>query len=700
MTTTQTRLATPGAKPRGKAAFRPDIQGMRAIAVVLVLLFHAGFPGLSGGFVGVDVFFVISGYLITSMIVTEVLETGRLRLGRFYARRARRLLPAASTVLVAVAVMTVLWLPVTRWREIAGDMASTALYVVNWRLAARSVDYLAEGDAASPVQHFWSLAVEEQFYILWPVLVLLVVWWARRRGVRVTRRVLGVAILAIAVPSLAWSVHATSATPQAAYFVTTTRLWELAVGALLAVGATRVARLPQRLLAVTGFVGLALIAYAAVRFDGSTPFPGVAALVPTLGAAAVLAAGLRDGRGLRVLALPGMATTGAMSYSLYLWHWPAIVLATTLWADDSGHLRIRVALAAILLSVVPAWLSYRFVEQPLHLSEALRRSVKRSAAVGVACTLVGLAAAGAVLLALLAPASGANVPHPGAAVIGTSAWTGVADATTDVSRIAPALADAKRDVADSYSDGCHQTETETAVKPCRYGPDDATVVVALVGDSHAEQWEPTLREVAEQQGWRLDTYIKSSCAVADVDQWLRTIPGPYDTCTTWADSVTKLLVADPPTVVVSSNDGIDGVVVDGVKQPRESLESDFAAGLARTWEELEAAGSTVVALADTPRSSTDIPECVAKHEKSWATECETPREKGAARSAVGAQERAAKQADVPLIDLTDAICPAPACPAIIGNVLVWRDSHHMTATYARTLAPRLTDALVPIVAAS
>ncbi|HWJ84429.1 MAG TPA: acyltransferase family protein [Cellulomonas sp.] len=696
MTTTQTRAGVPAASTRTRTGFRPDIQGLRAIAVVLVLVFHAGVPGLPGGYVGVDVFFVISGYLITSMIVTEVVETGRLRLGRFYARRARRLLPAAATVLVATGIATVLWLPLTRWREIAGDMASTSLYVVNWRLAGRSVDYLAEGSAASPVQHFWSLAVEEQFYLLWPVLVLVAALWARRRGRAVGSRSLAVAILLIAVPSFVWSVHLTSSSADAAYFVTTTRLWELAVGALLAVGATRVARVPQQWLTAAGVVGLGLVAYAAFVFTGATPFPGATALVPTVGAALVLAAGLRDGRGLRVLGLPGMQATGAMSYSLYLWHWPAVVVATTLWADDSGHLPTDIGVVVVAASVLPAWLAYRFVERPVHVSPALRSSVRRSALVGVACTLVGLGAAGGVALAVPSAPSGTA---PGAAVIGTSAWHGSADPTTDLAQVVPALADATGDVADLYADGCHQDKDGTAAKACSYGDPDADVVVALVGDSHAAQWQPTLRVIAEQEGWRLDTYTKGSCAFADLDVWLSTIDGPYDTCSRWNDDVERALLADPPTVVVTSNDAVDAIVVDGEKQDAKTLTDDVAAGLVRTWRTLEDAGSTVVALADTPWMAMDVPECVAEHTQAWTTQCTVDREAAVARSALAQQRAAADVSGVPLVDLDDYVCPDGACPAIIGDVLVWRDAHHLTATYARTLAPRLADQLVPLVPA-
>ncbi|PZF82251.1 acyltransferase family protein, partial [Jiangella anatolica] len=279
-----------GAQPSN---FRPDVEGLRAVAVLLVLAYHAGIPLVSGGFVGVDVFFVISGFLITGLILREVESTGRLRLGRFYARRIRRLLPATAVVLAATAALTMLLLPPLRWPAVAGDIAAAATYVVNWRLAADSVDYLAAGEPPSPVQHFWSLAVEEQFYVLWPVLILALVWWhRRRRGTPSLRRTLLAGLAVVAVPSLAWSVHLTAASPGAAYLVSTTRAWELAAGAALAIGARRLERLPRRLAGALAGGGLAAIGWAALTYDAATPFPGVAALVPVLGTAAVIAAGV------------------------------------------------------------------------------------------------------------------------------------------------------------------------------------------------------------------------------------------------------------------------------------------------------------------------------------------------------------------------------------------------------------------------
>ncbi|HZC27156.1 MAG TPA: acyltransferase, partial [Actinopolymorphaceae bacterium] len=273
--------------PCGESGHRADIEGLRATAVLLVLAYHAGIPLFAGGFVGVDVFFVISGFLITGLIVREVQQTGRLSLARFYARRARRLLPATAVVLTAVAVLTVVILPPIRRSSVAMDLAASSLYAINWRLAGEAVDYMASEQAASPVQHFWSLAVEEQFYLVWPVLILALVWWHRRSGWSLRRTLLaGLAVLAI--PSLVWSVTLTHSVPGRAYLVSTTRAWELGIGAAVAVGATGLARLPRRVRWLGGWVGAGAIVVAALTYDSSTLFPGYAALLPTLGAALVI----------------------------------------------------------------------------------------------------------------------------------------------------------------------------------------------------------------------------------------------------------------------------------------------------------------------------------------------------------------------------------------------------------------------------
>ncbi|WP_237769837.1 acyltransferase, partial [Kytococcus sp. HMSC28H12] len=293
------------------SSFRPDVEGLRAIAVLSVMAYHAGLPLVTGGFAGVDVFFVLSGFLITGQLLKEVDRTGRVDLPAFYGRRAKRLLPAATTVLIVTGLLTWLVLPATRFKEIAWDIALSALYVVNWRLADRSVDYLAEDSLPSPVQHYWSLAVEEQFYVVWPLVLLLVGLFVTRTRLPLAP-VATVGLLAIAVPSLVWSVVHTASSPATAYFVTTTRLWELALGGLVACGVAVWARLPRLLGSLLVVLGLVVLLTSLFVVTSSTPWPGSAALLPTVGTALVLVGGARArGPVVRALGSAPMLWVGA-----------------------------------------------------------------------------------------------------------------------------------------------------------------------------------------------------------------------------------------------------------------------------------------------------------------------------------------------------------------------------------------------------
>ena len=313
--------------------FRADVEGLRAVAVLAVVVYHAGLSQVGGGFVGVDVFYVLSGFLITGLLWEELQTTAGLRLGAFYGRRARRLLPAAVLVLMVTLVASWVWLSPLQARGAARDAAAAALYVANYRFALQRTDYLADA-SPSPLQHYWSLGVEEQFYLLWPVL-LLVVFVAGRR-LRTPSSAGAVAVLALAgAGSLALSLRLTAVSEPWAFFSLPTRAWELAAGGLVALSASTLRRLPGVAAATLGWLGLEAIAWSMTRFSAATPFPGIAALLPVGGTAAVLAAGCaapRLGPG-RVLGWRPLQAGGKLSYSWYLWHWPPLILAPAV----AGH---------------------------------------------------------------------------------------------------------------------------------------------------------------------------------------------------------------------------------------------------------------------------------------------------------------------------------------------------------------------------
>ena len=675
------------------------------------MVYHAGLPFLPHGYLGVDVFFVISGYLITGLLLRELASTGRIAWPAFVARRARRLLPAAVLVLAVVAVATWLLIPGRRGREIGGDNIGSALYVVNWVLAGRSVDYLAQDALPSPVQHYWSLAIEEQFYVLWPVCLILLVAVLRRRrspllaegpGKGPRLRAVAAVLAVLSVPSFAYSVWHTITVPAQAYFVTTTRIWELGVGAGLAVWAARRHMRPVPYAAALGWAGLVAIVGTALWLPDAAGWPGAWALLPTLGTAAVILAGwggaasdprtapAPGGPG-RLLAMAPLVWVGGLSYSLYLWHWPFAVFADELWPDGTGRAW------AVLASAVPAWLGYRLVERPLHHSPRLAHSVRNSLALGVALSLAGVVAGLPLVTAppvfQTLPASGVLPPleRLGAGVLGD---TPSADpslfAVEDWGWLTPDPERAGEDRPSADVDRCQVDERTSTPVRCEFGVSDGKTTIALVGDSKAMQWLPALERAAPGRGWRIVTYGKSSCPFAEGKTELSR--QHYASCDRWNDAVVEALAADPPDLVVTSTQARAAIRGEGVS--RQALVDQ----LSRRWRSLQRAGVPVAVIGDNPSSPTELDGCMARHPREL-TRCAFDRDEALALTGLDAQRAAALVAQgVEVIDLTPWICPVARCPVAIGNVVIHRAGDHITATYARTLAPQIARQLEAVMA--
>jgi peptidoglycan/LPS O-acetylase OafA/YrhL len=672
------------------------------VAVLLVMVYHAGLPFLPHGYLGVDVFFVISGYLITSLLLRELAATGTISWPQFLARRARRLLPAAMLVLVVIATTTWLLIPGRRGREIGGDVVGAAVYVVNWVLAGRSVDYLAKDTQPSPVQHYWSLAVEEQFYVIWPLCLVLLVVALRRFRPRVlargpghspSLRAIGVLLAAIAVPSLAYSVWHTITVPAHAYFATTTRVWELGIGAALAIWAVDQHPHRVRLGGALGWAGLAVVVGSAFLLPDTAGWPGAWALLPTLGSAAVILSGWGEGsRGPgRLLSLRPLVWVGGLSYSLYLWHWPLRVFADELWPGGTARAW------AVLLSVVPAYLGYRLVERPVHHTPRLAHSTRRSLMLGASLSLVGVLAGIPLITAppvfQTKPATGALPPldQLGAATLGETPSADPADyAVDDWGWLTPDPERAGEDRPSADVDRCQVDERTSTPVRCEFGVGDGPVTVALVGDSKALQWLPALERAAPGQGWRIITYGKSSCAFAAGTTELSR--AHYQSCDDWNAAVVRQLVADPPDVVVTSTQADTALRGDTVS--RAAL-VDY---LARRWKGLQRAGVPVAVIGDNPGSPSDLDSCMARNPR-HLTRCAFDRETALANTGLDAQRAAAlKSPGVEVIDLTPWICPVDRCPVAIGHVVIHRAGDHITATYAATLGPQIARQLEAVMA--
>lgn len=667
------------------SVFRPDIQGMRAIAVMVVLVFHVFPAALPGGYVGVDVFFVISGFLITRVLLKQAETNGRIRFLDFYARRARRLLPAAFVVFVAIAAFIFL-LPGPRWIGTANEIAASALYVENWYLAVQAIDYLNSANPPSPLQHFWSLSIEEQFYFIWPALIALCALGAGmfKTSVRILCGVLFTLVIGI---SLWFSITLSESTPAQAYFFSHTRFWELAVGGLAAVVMQDGRVVPRLLRVPLGLGGLVAIAASAYVYSAATPFPGYAALAPVLGAVALLAAGMRapdergDGPVSWLLENRVAQWIGDISYSLYLVHWPFVVFYN---ANIDHDLGVVEGIGVIAITMALAHVSKSAIEDTFR--NPAKPLFKRPPAVlasAFASVAVSLVAVGVIYYMVNREASSLDIAeasdYPGALTLTQKAIA------KDGVAFYPPLTVALSDMPSIYARGCHVAQPVVEPNPCVFGPDNASFSVVLVGDSHAANWEPALERLAEKNGWRLITHTKSSCSFVTDPVTIGGQDYPYPECATWSANVMKQLQGSPPDVVVFSQMAQGALSADGVMSA--SNEARMQAVL-QSWARLEAAGIKLLAVQDTPELPMDPPECMARQ-----VSCDVPLAEAKAKFDAIAEAARRRGGSVPLLDLTPLVCPEATCRMVIGNVLVWRDPHHVTNTYAETVASVFEEAL-------
>jgi peptidoglycan/LPS O-acetylase OafA/YrhL len=634
---------------------RTEIQALRGVAVALVVVTHLWPAALPGGFVGVDVFFVISGFLITSHLLREE----RISLASFWARRARRILPAALFVLAFCTLATVTIVPETRWPQFLGEIRASAFYVQNWQLAANAVDYFASADGPSPVQHYWSLSAEEQFYLVWPVLLLLF----RRKPL--------IAMGAIALASLAFSIHDTAADPAAAYFITPTRAWEFAAGGLLALRAS--ARRPW-----VSWLGLAAIASAAALYGPSTPFPGIAAALPVAGALAVI-------HGRAPLRFKPLLFLGDISYSVYLWHWPLLTLAPY----ATGRVDTTTTLTVLMLTILLAWLTKLLIEDPIRSRRFRPRYTFASAGAATAAILAMVASGNAHLRGDIQAAERASQQVLAAAppCFAAAARDPEHPCTNPKLRltVVPTPIEAHR----QRNSPCPKLEVRGLLYVCGFGAPaaKATTTVALVGDSHAAHWRAALDVVAKAKNWTGVSISHTGCPLSKAT---KNLPEPRRTqCVRWNRQVLQWFKRHPEvtTVFVSQISGGVGVIAPG----RDQLAAQRA-GYAGAWKALPSSVREIVVLRDTPKVVGDTDNCVQEaidRHRPAGPACAVSR--ASALSVDSAARAASGRARV--IDLTPFFCDRRRCYPVIGGALVYKDQNHMTETWSASLGPYLLRAL-------
>lgn len=696
---------------------------MRAVAVLAVMAAHAGVPGLRGGFVGVDVFFVVSGFLITGLMLRSVATSGRFSLTEFYARRARRILPAATVVLVLTLLASVLYLTFLDALDATKDAIWAALFVANVRFAQEGVDYFALGDSPSPFQHYWSLAVEEQFYLLWPLLFGLVVLATRRRRRRgeVPATLLALVVLVVSAASLAWSVHRTEVEPAAAYFSSLTRAWELGLGCLVAIvvwtGRSVPGRLVRELLALLGLVG---IVYACITYDESMAFPGYEALLPVLATAALLLAGASYGAERsptdpvgtrtgqeplvsRVLAVRPLRDLGDWSFSLYLWHWPAIVVPKVTLGRD---LTVTETVIALAVTVELAYLTYRFVEQPFRSGRRWRVPLRGLVLYPLSLALVVPVALGGQAYSQWAGSERGHDPAVTPEAFGIASdedaevggTVALVQASAEAARadfpipsdLTPDLIDLSDDLADVGE--CNYMKPERPL--CRRGDTDADQVMVVTGDSHARAWIPALEEIAQRAGYATYYLVKQQCTAAFVD------PGRLGSGDRWpeceefhdwvVDQVTEL---QPDLMIVATSPPPTGVWTDEGEfvRDREGLAQELVGGYDDMFATYEPLVDRMVLLSDVPRLPKEPSTCLATPGHTMGDCAFAPTSFSEEMRQVSIA--AAVRAGVDYIDPTPWLCSDDLCPVVIGSTIAYRDRGHISATRAAELWLALGDEL-------
>jgi peptidoglycan/LPS O-acetylase OafA/YrhL len=661
--------------------FRPDIEGLRGVAILLVVLFHAGVAAVAGGFVGVDVFFVLSGYFITGLLLREQARAGGgdVDLGAFYGGRALRLLPSLLVVLLATLGL-VMWLyaPIDR-AEVASNARWVALHSGNVAFAKQSVDYFSSQQ--NPLLHTWSLAVEEQFYAVWPLLFLLLAFLAGRRAAdqrpeaeaATTKRLL-VAIGVAGALSFAASLWLTTAAQPWAFFGMPTRIWEFALGGALAVvlrerrelrdgdgtesGAADTPATADTRGTLLQVAGLAAIVLGVLLFDRTTPYPGLAALLPASAAVALLVGGRHapDGIVTRALSAAPLRWVGRLSYAWYLWHWPLVGLGAVL--DREIGVPGKLAWSAGALGL--AWLTHRFIERPARERELVPASWLPAAALG-ASVVAALVAHGAMVAA--------------------ERRTAAPDQR--------AFAAARED---RMVHPCWGTTVDTwpGASECAFGDRTASTTVVLLGDSHAEHWLGALDRLGRERGWKIVAMVKGGCPVAGMPEFKRARrPSFQQDCADFREAMVRRIVALRPAAAILSSWDHYVPIDDGVRNDWQVTPETWRRGLRHTYARLAAAGIPVVAVRGTPRTWFNVPACLSRRAAGlpFSPPCEYDRARSLSRVAYTAQTEAARGLPVGFVDMNDQICATPRCGVVRNGTIVFTDDNHLTASFSRSVAP-------------
>ncbi len=657
----------------GDRRFRPDVEGLRAMAVVLVVLYHASFPGLHGGFVGVDVFFVISGFVITGLLLRERSSTARTSLASFYGRRVRRILPAGTLVIVATVIAAYVVLGTVYGNPTAVAARWTAVFLANFHFAGIGTDYLNATLPPSPLQNFWSLAVEEQFYLVYPAIFLVMA--SVRSAVSLRARLVFI-LVPIILMSLLLSAVQTSSSPTAAFFSPFTRAWELALGALVAVATPTLLRLGRNTATLMTWVGLAAIGYAAVAYSSATAYPGTAVIVPVVGTALVIAGGtpVPAWGAESVLKLAPFQFFGRLSYSLYLWHWPILIIAAEYAGKNS--LPFSQNLGWLALSLVASYATYRLIENPVRHAQALAKS--KGLALGIGVVLIAISLVVATVALENHKPSKASTSTGVTGLIPSLTPDALKQAIADAPTIKVLPADLTPSLAGVRSDWggppppCWPSFAQTSVPACVYG------------DSHAAMWFDAMNLTGELSHWRLIILTKGDCPTLDLA--FRNPPGvgkpggAFAACAEWHKFALARIQAIRPDVVIITQD--PNLAPGDHSYPENQWQRATAAVI----ESLPVPASHVIVLGDIPQTAKSGPDCLARYPRN-VQRCSGQNLPNIV-SQNHAEASAATQTGARYIDVVPWFC-STICTGVVGHYQPYWDPYHITASYSMALGQAL-----------
>ena len=642
--------------------YRTELEGLRTVATLLIAIYHIWLGRVSGG---VDLFFVLSGFLITMSLVSKIEKTGKIHFWDYLLGLAKRLFPLALTVIIFITGVSMFVLPQVQWDQTISHMFASTLFFENWRLSLDAVDYLAQDNAASPFQHFWSMSIQGQFYLLWPFLMFIAYMLARKVLKTPVRKTLVAVLVIVFILSLSYSIYITNVNQPWAYFDLFARIWEFSLGGIFALLLPYLS-LHKWISMFIGWIGLLIVCFTGVLIPVSDLFPGYIALLPIGGALLVILSAENSTQfGVdKLLGAKPFLTLGKYTYGFYLWHWPLLIFYKVYM--DTNTVSIEHGLLIIVATFILAYVSTNFIETPIRQINVRQSKTKL---VVVLCVM---------LFPVLAMNYSFNyfveqVKAQKSLAYGTQDYPGALAFQQNIQvkegiEFIPSMVNVKTDMPSFYDDKQCFTNSGAVVTKCSFGvTDNPDYIIALVGGSHSGHWFPALEPLAEELNFQLDVYIRDGCRFTNESFGGQVTPE----CLSWNEKVMDVLLQDPP----------DLVFTPATLNKRDVIPVGYVA----QWRRLEGV-TQIFAIRDNPRMAEDVPTCLER--VSDPSECSVPRDQGVSDIAPW-KNTSGIPSNVMFTDLTDNFCDESRCYAVIGNIIVYRDKHHITAEYAKTLAPAL-----------